>query len=109
MGTHAITVRIVKNGIAIQHPLRVVVEVGTLGDVVDLLITAGRHNGDIGIGIAHVGDQGYGEPFAVGRPFIANATIMLCTIGDLTHFLGFYVIDFQYITILNKSNFLAIG
>ena len=33
---------------------------------------------------------------------------MLCTIGNLTHLFRGYIIDFQNVTILNKSDFLPV-
>ena len=87
MGTHTVTVGAIDNGITIQHPLRATIDIGTLGDVVNLHIAIGRHDTHIGIRITHVGNQGHREPFSVGRPFIAYATVMLRTIGNLAHFL----------------------
>ena len=112
MGTHAISIRNIDNGVAVHDPVRIAVDVGALGDVIDLHRPVGLDDANVTVRITHVAHQGQHEPFRVGRPFIREAVVvgfvMLAAVGNLTHLLALYIIDFQYTTVLDEGNLLTV-
>ena len=111
MAAHTITVAAEHDGFALHHPAGTLADVGAAGDVGDGT-TVGRHDTDIGIGVALVADELEGKPLAVGRPAVVKAAVGLIpgrAVGHLGHLLGLEVKHLEIDTVLDKGEFLAIG
>ena len=93
--------------------MRVAVDIGALGDVIDLLLAIGFHDADIGVWVAHVGNQGNHEPLSVGTPLVCEAIvarlIVLAAVGDGTCLFCLGVIHFQDVAVLDEGDLLAVG
>ncbi len=113
VGTHAEAVGDEEDGVAAHHPSRRHVEIGAVGDVVYPASLLGGDDADIAVGVAAVGDEGKGEPVAVGRPLVGEASstgaVVLRAVGNLPHGAALEIQHFEEGAPFNEGELRAVG
>ncbi|EJX10193.1 hypothetical protein EVA_01698 [gut metagenome] len=98
--------------IAPHHPLGCRIDIGTIGHIIEFSSFGSRNHSDVAIRIAAVADDFECKPFAVGRPLVVEARlvvgIVLAAVGDGSDLTALEVEHLQLVAVFDESDFLAV-
>ena len=112
MSTHAVTLRLEENGIAVEGKTGRTAHVAAVGQVDDGAVALCADKTYIGIRVVPVTDEFEGEPFSVRRPGIVESAVCAVpggAIGNLAHFLRIKVHHHEAGTVFYECQLFTVG